>query len=368
MSTEERQPAAGVIHHLFDEPARHQFRQALRLLLMWLRSQGVAYDDAFKHVLRFQNNVSLGFPASEVAALKAEFVADPAEQGEPATAVSDVPARIALTPAFIGLLGTNGTLPLHYSERIAAQQLHGKDESARAFLDILSNRMVGLFFEAWGKYRLESKIDTHGIDQLRGMLLQLGGFKGAGRNQVRGEDDVQAYFAAAFRTRPTSAFAIARALTEYFGVPIEIEQFVGCWDYLGASQLTVLGKAAPALGHGATLGKRIWRRDRRIRLNIGPLTRAGFDRCLPNGETAAAIKQMLKHFGVANLECEVRLILKPECIRPAVLSANKPAVNRLGWDSFLTTENGPLTHAAVRYMLDMHPARPPKGTVLRSVT
>ncbi|MDL2356932.1 MAG: type VI secretion system baseplate subunit TssG, partial [Pseudomonadota bacterium] len=351
MPTEERQPAAGVIHHLFDEPVRHQFRQALRLLLMWLRSQGVAYDDAFKHVLRFQNSVSLGFPASEIAALKAEFVAEPTEEDEPATAVSKVPARIALTPAFIGLLGTNGTLPLHYSERIAAQQLHGKDESARAFLDILSNRMVGLFFEAWGKYRLESKIDTHGIDPLRAMLLQLGGFKGADRHQLRGEDDVQAYFAAAFRTRPTSAFAIAGALTEYFGVPIEIEQFVGCWDYLGASQLTVLGKAAPALGHGATLGKRIWRRDRRIRLNIGPLTKAGFDRCLPNGATAAAIKQMLKHFGVANLECEVCLILKPECIRPAVLSAKKQAVNRLGWDSFLTTENGSLTHAAVRYML-----------------
>jgi type VI secretion system protein ImpH len=38
----------------------------------------------------------------------------------------------------------NGSLPFHYSERIAANQLHAEDESARAFLDILSNRMVGL--------------------------------------------------------------------------------------------------------------------------------------------------------------------------------------------------------------------------------
>lgn len=369
MQTEKRQPAPGVIHHLFDEPAQHQFKQALRLLLLWLRSKGVSYEDAFKDVLRFQNSVSLGFPASEIAALNAEFISEPAEQSEPATAASDVPARITLTPAFIGLLGANGTLPFHYSERIAAQQLHKKDESARAFLDILSNRMVGLFFEAWGKYRLESKVDTHGVDQLRAMLMQLGGFKGedATNHDESGAQEVLAYFAAAFRTRPTSAFAIAGALTEHFGMPIEIEQFVGSWDYLGANQRTNLGKAAPALGHGATLGGRIWRRDRRIRLNIGPLDKAECERCLPNGEAAAAMKKMLKHFGVSNLECEVRLILKPECIRPVVLTVNTPAENRLGWGSFLITAKGQPTSGDVRYMFEMHAARPQTGTALRRV-
>lgn len=363
MPTEERPPVSGVIHHLFDEPAHHQFRQALRLLLLWLRSQGVPYDDAFKHVLRFENSVSLGFPASEIVALKAEFISEAGEKGALA-----VPTRIAFTPAFIGLLGANGTLPFHYSERIAAQQLHGKDESARAFLDVLSNRMVGLFFEAWGKYRLESRIDTHGVDQLRAMLVQLGGFKGADAvHHGRGENEVLAYFAAAFRSRPISAFAIAGALTEHFGLPIEIEQFVGCWDYLGANQLSILGKAGPALGYGATLGKRIWRCDRRIRLNIGPLDMTEFDRCLPNGEAAGAIKKMLQHFGVANLECEVRLVLKPECVKRAVLSASTPTVNRLGWDSFLTAEKGPLRKTAVRYMFNMRAPRPPTGTVLRSV-
>lgn len=228
MQTEERQPEFGVIHHLFDEPAHYQFKQSLRLLLLWLRSKGVSYDDAFKHVLRFQNSVSLGFPASEMAALQAEFVAEPAQPGKPATPSAGAPTRIALTPAFIGLLGVNGTLPLHYCERIASQQLHGKDESARAFLDVVSNRMVGLFFEAWGKYRLETKIDTHGTDQLRAMLLQLGGFKGPDAVDAgRGDNDCLAYFAAAFRNRPVSAFAIAGTLTEHFRVPIEIEQFVG---------------------------------------------------------------------------------------------------------------------------------------------
>ena len=50
MQTAQRQLESGVIQHLFDEPARYQFKQSLRLLLLWLRSKGVSYNDAFKHV------------------------------------------------------------------------------------------------------------------------------------------------------------------------------------------------------------------------------------------------------------------------------------------------------------------------------
>lgn len=349
------------MRRLFDEPAPFQFRQSLRLVLMWLRAQGVSYDDAFKHVLRFQNSVSLGFPASEIESLNAELVAEPARQ---ATA----PSRITMTPAFIGLLGANGSLPLHYSERIAAQQWHSKDDSARAFLDILSNRMVGLFFEAWSKYRLEARLDTQGFDLLHAMLVQLGGFKEADlAGNAAGERDVLACYAAAFRTRPTSALAIATVLTEYFDVPIEIEQFVGCWDHLADEARTILGRTAPTLGRGAALGQRLWRRDLRIRLNIGPLDEAGRDRCLPNGEMAAAIRRMLQRFGLANLQCEVRLLLQPQCVRPVVLRASSSS-HRLGWGSFLTTIEGAPAGADVRYLLPLHAARPLARTAPRALS
>ena len=228
--------------------------------------------------------------------------------------------------------------------------------------------MVGLFFEAWGKYRLESRVDTHGLDPLRAMLMQLGGFKvDDSSKQDGGESDVLAYFAATFRTRPMSAFAIAGALSEHFGVPIELEQFVGCWDYLDQNQRTMLGKAEPTLGNGATLGKRVWRHDRRIRLHVGPLGKQELERFLPNGEAAAAMVQMLKHLCVAHLEFEVRLILKPEAIEPVVLRATTSTAKRLGWDSFLTSEEGKSTRGDVRYMLKMRAPRPPLGTPLHRV-
>ncbi len=351
MQTKERLPATGVIGHLFDNPAQYQFRQALRILLLWLRSEGVRYDDAFRNVLRFQNSVSLGFPASEIETLRVELAGALAlEDGE---ASSATPEHIVLTPALIGLLGANGSLPFHYTERIARHELHTKDDAARAFLDILSNRMVGLFFETWGKYRLEARIDTHGIDPLRGMLTQLGGFHG-----IDGEDDVQACFAAAFSTRPVAATTVADLLSHHFGVPVELEQFVGSWDLLAATQQTLIGRPGAALGHGATLGKRIWRCDLRIRLNIGPLDAAQRDRCLPNGAIAKGIRRMLQRFGMSNLDCEVCLLLKPECVDPAKLTANTQAPDRLGWGSFLASTHGAPKDAAVRYLFEMRSKRP----------
>lgn len=377
-------PAAGVIEHLFDQASQYQFRQALRLLLLWLRGQGVTYEDAFKHVLRFQNSVSLGFPASEIEALRAERTdasdaADRIDELEPyrqACPVSPtdgrpglpaVPERIALTPAFVGLLGANGSLPFHYSERIAAQQLHKKDDSARAFLDILSNRMVGLFFESWGKYRLEAKIDTRGVDPLRAMLTQLGGFKRAGEQPpASGDDDVDAYFAAAFRTRPVAASVVADALSDHFTLPIELEQFVGSWDILGPHRHTIMGQHSAALGYGATLGQRIWRCDLRIRLNIGPLDAAQRDRCLPYGAVARDMQRMLRRFGMSNLDCEVRLLLKPECVHPAALHASKKAApDRLGWGSFLASAPASPPLAMVRYLFKMHARRNPVASDLR---
>ena len=126
----------------------------------------------------------------------------------------------------------------------------------------------------------------------------------------RGDNQCLAYFAAAFRNRPVSAIAIAIAgmLTEHFRVPIKIEQFVGSRDYLGPNQRAILGKGAPTLGNGATLGKRLWRCDARMRLHIGPLDRKGLDLSLPNGKAAVALARMLRHFAVSYHAFEVRLM------------------------------------------------------------
>lgn len=362
MRTTQGKLESSVIQRLIDEPHRFKFVQALRMVLLLLRKSGVPYDKAFTHVLRFQNSLRLSFPASELEALRAGGDVEARTDTMLRLALQqDEQMQICITPAFIGFLGTCGVLPYHYSERMANMLQQDKDAGARAFVDMFSNRIVGLFFQAWEKYRLEQRLDTKGEDALLPIMLALSGvtddvFAAPDRSRNMGgvTDHVAAYYAALFRTRPVSAHTIKNVLSEYFGVPIRVEEFVGSWDPIPKDKRSTLGGPNPKLGYGAVLGTRLWRRDRRVRLHIGPLDKPDLERFLPRGDAAAALEKMLELFGVGNLEFEVRLILGPSCIQPLTLtSRNRPAMRRLGWDTFLSSSTGQVSRPEVRYML--HP-------------
>ena len=219
MQTKKRTAESGVMRHLLAEPYRYQFIQAVRILLCWLRSQNVSHVQAFGQVLRFKNSLSLRFPASEIEQLSL-----------------DENEQLALIPTFMRFLGVGGTLPLHHSERIAAYRLSSKDAGVSAFLDIFSHRMVALYYQAWEKYRLESTLQTQAKDAQLPLLLALAGVRRTALPPRAEPDavtqDVAAWYAGLLRCRPVSAQAIGRVLTEYCGVPVTLQQFVGGWDYL----------------------------------------------------------------------------------------------------------------------------------------
>ncbi|MGK5056146.1 type VI secretion system baseplate subunit TssG [Janthinobacterium sp. LB2P49] len=340
MQTKKRTAESGVMRHLLAEPHRYQFVQAIRILLCWLRRQNVSHAQAFGQVLRFKNSLSLSFPASEIEQLSL-----------------DDNEQLSLTPTFMRFLGVGGTLPLHHSERIAAYRLSSKDAGVSAFLDIFSHRMVALYCQAWEKYRLESTLQTQARDAQLPLLTALAGVQRTALPSTGEPDavtqDVAAWYAGLLRCRPVSAQAIGPVLAEYCGVPIALQQFVGGWDYLEKNRRSLLGSVNFTLARGATLGLRLWRQDMRVCLHIGPLDPAGLQRFLPRSPGAAALAKMLTLFGVPDLQYEVRLILSPPCITPLLLSANPTERRRLGWTTFLQTEQGKVRGAEVRYLLQL---------------
>ena len=345
MPATKRKHASGVIELLLDEPYRFSFTQLLNLLLRDLRRQGIPYERAFREVLSFRNSLSLSFPASEIQALEVE----------PSGMHSGQPGRIRITPAFIGLLGTNGTLPLHDTERIAARKPKGDDTSQRDLLDILSNRLIGMFYEAWGKYRVEHGLDVRGQDRLLPMLRALAGARTRPVLEVEQpggqvKQETAAYFAGLLRARPVSASAVEQALRAYFGVPIRLEQFVGCWDRIPENRRSTLGKTKPVLGVGAVLGERLWRHDLCARLHIGPLNEVQLQGFLPGGGTVAALAEMMSMFAVPRLQYEVRLLLAPSCIKRLTLNT-RTATAQLGWNTFLTGTPGVASRPDVRLFL-----------------
>lgn len=355
MPAPKRRFEPAVIERLFAAPQRFQFFQAVRMLELWLRRRGVPEEGALANFIRFQNSTSLAFPASEVEALHAEPRLPAADRAALADALQKGELRyVRLTPAFMGFLGSTGALPAHYTERIAAQALYERDEGPRAFLDTFSSRTLYLFYQAWRKYRLELKYGGAGRDGFLPLLLSLAG---VGHPALRRRlsdhghgvlDESIAYFATAIRRRPASAVQIARVLSEYFGQQVVAQQFIGRWYDVPAAQQTALGLGNALLGAGALAGARVWQRDLRLRLVIGPLDLAAYEDFLPGGRAARALASLLAMFTGLSLEYEVRLVLRAADVHGTLLA--EPRTNgRLGWDSFIVDGPQPADRADVCY-------------------
>jgi type VI secretion system protein ImpH len=357
MQATKRKHEPGVIELLLNEPHRFHFAQCMNIVLSLLRRQGIPYDKAFGQVLRFRNNLSLAFPASEIRAVEVEPKAPFTKRDALPALQSGEVSHIHITPAFIGLLGASGTLPLHDTERIASRQALDGDASQQELIDLFSNRVIGLFYEAWGKYRVEHSLNIRGHDQLLPMLMALAGMsKRCPGGQSEGEhvllkNETTAYYAALLRTRPVSAGTVERVLAEYFGVPVRLEQFVGCWDAIPETRRSTLGTASPTLGFGAALGVRLWRSDLRARLHIGPLNEDQVQDFLPGGRALRALKEMASLFAVPALRYEIRLLLAPACIKRMTLATRTRPARQLGWNTFLTGTPGVASRPDIRSML-----------------
>jgi type VI secretion system protein ImpH len=164
-------------------------------------------------------------------------------------------------------------------------------------------------------------------------------------------DESVGYFAAAMRHRPASSVSIGQVLGEYFRQSVKVTQFIGRWYDVPATQQTTLGAGNALLGATAMVGARVWQRDLRMRLTIGPLARADFEAFLPGGPAARALEKMLAMFTGLCLEYEVELVLRAADVQGVQLGADA-AGGRLGWDSFLLTGGATADRADVRY--DLH--------------
>ncbi|MFC3552427.1 type VI secretion system baseplate subunit TssG [Lysobacter cavernae] len=356
MPSAKRRIDPGVAQQLLAEPHRFQFFQALRILEKLFARQGVRGADVVPQRLRFRNSLSLGFPASEIEGAQA-YTADgellDREAAVEHALTMETLGEVHLTPAFTGLLGTAGALPLHYTELITHREIYQRDRAARAFLDVFTNRAVALHYAAWKKHRLALQYELDRRERFLPLVLSLAGvgLPALRDRMVDGDGDVFdqaiAHYAGGIRQHPVSAAFLQRILSDYFGVAVRVEQFVGAWYPVPAQQRTRLGIGNAQLGATALAGERVWQRDLRLRLWFGPLDREHFDSLLPGGSAALALAKWLTLLTGACLEYEIRLTLKPEHVRGVRMGDGGGA--RLGWDSYVCSKPSTQPRSDTRY-------------------
>ncbi len=374
MRATHRLPSVAVIDQLFEQPHSFEFFQAVRLLEAWfVRHEGLTSNEVMAQRLSFRNSLNMSFPASEIAQFETLWRDQPdlpdrqrATLEDIAVATAQTPRRLVpgqvnrleITPAFMSLLGAGGTLPIFYTELFARREQLQRDSSARAFLDIFLHRSVVLFYQAWRKHRLAIRYESDRRNQFLPQVLSLAGMgQKSLRNRLAPEqggvsDEMIAFLSGVFQQRSVSATALQQVLSLYFRVPVKVTQFVGRWFKLPTEHQTRLGLGNAQLGSTALSGERVWQRDLRVGLTIGPLNLERYRRFLPGGSAAQALKQLVTQLTGVSLEYEVRLQLQAADVRPVRLGGEQGP--RLGWETYLVS--GPVAQDRCDAGYDLHAA------------
>lgn len=312
---------------LLDEPYLFEFFQAVRLLeRIYPESSPVGRDVTPQNeAVHFRSRVSLSFPASEIQEIK-EVDNEFSEQ-----------RKLEMFVNFMGMLGMNGVLPIHYTELAMDRARYG-DTTLWAFLDIFTHRSVSMFFRAWEKYRFPINYER-GKDNFTEYLFD---FVGLGTQGLRGklnlEDESILPYSGLIIQKPHSASALSRILSDYFRITAKVEQFSGQWLSLDEESITKLGTSNSSLGRNTVAGLQVWDYQSKLRIVFGALSFIEFQAFLPNGTAHKSMKSIVCFLIGKETDFDVKLKLRAKEVPSTILTTRAKRRPMLGWTSFLKTK------------------------------
>ncbi|MEM9382111.1 MAG: type VI secretion system baseplate subunit TssG [Planctomycetota bacterium] len=331
---------------LAQEPGRFEFDQALRLVDLLGLVEGGSDPTGTSTAPERESAHLRGHPSLAYAstALRAARTADGVE--------------VDVTVA--GLAGAAGALPDHYSELVLAREA-ARDGTLRDFLDVLQQRSLALLHRAWTKTRFPFAFEQETLwrnrhDGFTRAVLSLAGLGLDSTLRRQAVSDLAvAHGAAAFARTTRSAASLAGLLTATFGVPFEIEQFVGHWIDIPPEERSTLlrtGEAPDdrhALGRGFALGGRAWDVQSRVRAIAGPLTitqlRFFADESPGRLQVLSTLRSFLGDAMELDLECRLAPGESP--------GVRLGSASRLGLDTWLESTERPDAPRTARFALEV---------------
>ena len=292
------------------EPTAFGAFQLVRLIERLLpgRAPVGGWADPDDEAVRFTVPPSLAFPPAEVAEL--ELPEDAGPDGGP--------ARLAVT--FFGLTGPQGLLPHFYTQHAGARA-RARDAATVDFLDLFHHRALSLFYRAWAHPKAAVAHETGRDEWLLDHLLDAAGL---GTPHLRGRlpvsDAALGYYAGLLASKSRPADGLERLVGDYFDVPAAVDQFVGQWRRVdGGGQCTLGTDDAPAVLGAGIVGDEAWDPQARVRLRLGPLSRAQFDAFLPGGGAHAPLRALARLYADDETGVDAQLVLARDDVSPCVL-------------------------------------------------
>ena len=350
MSTKSRRKTTSVTRLLIEAPYQFQFQQAVRLLersAMFekessqsnINTNPVArFIPPTSEILRFKTNQSLAFHSAEVQQIQRLDKSTDSDQWQ-------------MTLNIMGLTGSMGVLPFHYTELILKRQKI-KDETLEKFLDLFNHRTLSLFFQASVKYNSALQYERNHLlkssknkkDTQTQCLLSLIGLGTEGlANRLYTKDESLIKYSGLFSQKIRNASNLKQLLRSHFAIPVEIDQFVGQWEDLIEDVRTRLAdKNNPSgynacLGRTAMLGRKGWFAQGKISIILGPLNSQQLSKFAPGTRALKALNELVRLY--VGMENDYEFIIRiRKCDIPERIQLQKKNPPIIGWNTWLSSK------------------------------
>ena len=315
------------------EPFAFDFYAAVRLLQSQARGQPrIGHSQSpVQDPVRFAQSPHLEFPAATLERFQQR----------------DGGRAPVLFTRHVGLFGPNGPLPLCLTEFARQRILHHGDTTFANFCNVFHHRLISFFFRAWADAQKTVDCDR---PENETWSYFIGSLVGVGMDSLRERDHVpdraKLYFAGRLAPHVRNAEGLEAIVREFFGMPVELQTFVGRWLELPPDSRCNLGasRASGVLGATAVAGSRVWTCQQHFRFRFGPVTLEQFERMLPSGASFQRLRDWVRLYVGEHLSWEVVLVLQHREVPPTQLGRRA----MLGWNTWCTT--GPVrTDAEVRF-------------------
>jgi type VI secretion system protein ImpH len=310
--------AVAFLAALAEAPYRYDFYQTLRRLEC-LYGHKPRWGGALRPIdepVRLGQEPDLAFAPTPLATFEA------GQNGRPPR----------LQVRLFGLLGPNGPLPIHLTEYARDRLRSAGDPTLSRFLDLFHHRFLALFYRAWAQSQPHVNRDRPKEDRFAAYVAA---FFGVSPEAFRDRDHVpdlaKLFHVGTLVRHVRNAEGLGALLENYFRVPVRIQEFVGHWLPLSERERTCLGREGATLGSGAVIGRRVWDRQCKFRIRLGPLTLAQYESFLPGGRLLEQLRDWIRLYLCLELDWDVRLLLKKHEV-PTL----QPGRRRLlGWTTWL---------------------------------
>lgn len=311
---------AAALEQLRAEPHRFTLFAALRLLEQCFPSSPRLGESrkAADDPVRLGQIPSLSFAPSDVTGFR-----ESAGGGPP-----------RLEQYSFGVFGPNGSMPLHLTEYAFERGRQREDPTLTDFVNLFQHRLTSLFYRAWAEAEPASCCDRPESDrflQYVGALLGLG--TASARSRDAAPDRAKLSRVAHFAPQPRSADGLESVLTDYFGLAVEVRQFVGEWMDVPRELCCRIGRdpASASLGLTAALGAMSWQCQHKFEIAIGPLALGSFADFLPGSRGLAELAALVRLYTNDEWGWQLRLLLRDVEVPGVRLGSS----GQLGWTTWL---------------------------------